>query len=405
MSNKKNIVWSTVGIACNVFISLFFLIIAANINTVRDVGIFSFAFSLANTMYVLGSFGGRTYQVTDSKEEFSDDDYVGFRILSSISMIIITILFVLANGYDVYKSSIIILLVIFKFIESISDVYYGVMQKDDNLYSVGISMTCKAIIGILFFFIVDYFTKNLVLAILALVVVNLILFILYDLKVVKNIKKISPSFNKSNMKRMLKTCVYFFAFTFLSSIVINFPRYGIDVYSTEETQAIFGIIIMPATSIALFGQFILQPILLKLSNLYNMNKFKEFSETIKKAVLLLLGFTILCEIGAFFLGIPVLNLVYNMELQEYKFALLIVIFGALFSTIASVLSVALTTMRVTREQLILYIINTLVAAVLSMILVKELQLKGGVYAYLFIMLFQFISYMVLYLKNIKKKVG
>ena len=72
MNNKKNVIWSTIGISCNVFISLFFLIITARINTIKDVGIFSFAFSIANTMYVLGSFGGRVYQVTDTEGEFDD---------------------------------------------------------------------------------------------------------------------------------------------------------------------------------------------------------------------------------------------------------------------------------------------------------------------------------------------
>lgn len=396
MNNKKNVIWSTIGISCNVFISLFFLIITARINTIKDVGIFSFAFSIANTMYVLGSFGGRVYQVTDSEGEFEDNDYIGFRILSSISMIILTVLFVIVNRYDLYKSSIFILLVGFKFMESISDVYYAVMQKNNKLYSVGISMTFKAVVGIVLFTIMDYFTENLIVSICMIILVNLFTFICYDLAVVRNVKRVHPVFNITTLKRLLKTCIYFFAFTFLSSLVINIPRYAVDLYSTEEIQAIYGIIVMPATSIALFGQFILQPILVSLSKLYSEKKIKEFSSMINKGVLLLIGFTIVCEIGAYILGIPVLSLVYGIDLTPYKLQLLVVIFGALFSTIAAVYSTALTTMRMTKEQLIIYFANTTFAVLISFILVYKVELLGGVLSYVGIMFFQYISYTILY---------
>lgn len=408
MNNKKNVIWSTIGISCNVFISLFFLIITARINTIKDVGIFSFAFSIANTMYVLGSFGGRVYQVTDTEGEFEDNDYIGFRILSSISMIILTVLFVIVNQYDLYKSSIFILLVGFKFMESISDVYYAVMQKNDKLYSVGISMTFKALVGITIFTIVDYFTENLIIAICMIILVNLLTFIFYDLAVVRKVKKVYPVFNMSTMKNLLKACIYFFAFTFLSSLVINIPRYAVDLYSTEEIQAIYGIIVMPATSIALFGQFILQPILVSLSKLYSKKKIKEFSAMINKGVFLLVGFTIVCEIGAYILGIPVLSLVYGIDLTAYKLQLLVVIFGALFSTIAAVYSTALTTMRMTKEQLIIYFANTAFAVLISFVLVYKAELLGGVVSYVGIMLFQYMGYTILYkirLYRVKKELS
>ena len=404
MNDKKNVIWSTIGIACNVFISLFFLIIAARLNTVKDVGIFSFSFALANTMYVLGSFGGRVYQVTDSNGEFDDSEYVGFRYVSSVAMIVLTVIFIVVNRYDFYKSAIMVLLVAFKFIESISDAYFGVMQKNNKLYCVGKSMTAKAVLGITIFFVVDLLTKDLALSILSLVVVNLIIFILYDLKVVNKIKYVKPKFKMNTLINMFKVCFYFCAVMFLTSLVINFPRYAVDLYSTEEIQAVYGIIIMPATCIALFGQFILQPILVNLTNLHNEGDTEGFRSLINKAIVLLTVFTIICEIGAYIIGIPFLEIVYGMELKMYKFALLAVIFGALFSTIAAVLSVALTTMRVTKEQLYLYLINTIVAIIISIVFVKYLEFEGGILSYVCIMIFQFISYFILYkYKTIKGK--
>lgn len=401
VDNKKNVIWSVIGIGFNTIISLFFTIIIARINTTDDVGNFTYAFFLAVTLYGLGSFGGRVYQVTDTKGEFDDNDYVGFRVISSIVMIVLALAFIAVNRYYLYKSIIILLLVLFKFIESISDVYFGIMQKDNKLHHVGKSMTAKALIGIAGFCVVDLLTKNLVFAILSVVIVNLVVFMFYDLSIVKKIRKVVPNFKTEKMKVLFASCFNFCAFTFLCSFIINFPRYAIDKYGTTSMQAVFSYVIMPATVISLFGQFILQPVLVNLSNLYNEGDMQGFSKLIKKCIILLVGFTIICEIGAYILGIPVLSLVYSMDLTEYKGALLLTILGALFSTIASVLSVALTTMRVTKEQLILYVFATIFTIITSMVFVKQFGFIGGVLSYVAIMVFQFILYLGLY--EVKKK--
>lgn len=47
-------------------------------------------------------------------------------------------------------------------------------------------------------------------------------------------------------------------------------------------------------------------------------------------MLITIGLGIVCLVGAFLLGIPVLSLVYGVDLTSYKVDLLIIITGALF---------------------------------------------------------------------------
>ena len=88
-NNKKNIIFNSIGSAVNSFSSLFFLIIVTRLNGINDAGIFTFAFSNACFLQVIGLYAGRAYQVTENNKKISDNDYFYNRIISSLLMIII----------------------------------------------------------------------------------------------------------------------------------------------------------------------------------------------------------------------------------------------------------------------------------------------------------------------------
>ena len=68
---KKNTIWNTIGITFNSFNSLFFLIIINRINGVNTAGIYSFSYSIACLLYIVGIYSGRIYQVSDTKKELN----------------------------------------------------------------------------------------------------------------------------------------------------------------------------------------------------------------------------------------------------------------------------------------------------------------------------------------------
>ena len=69
-----------------------------------------------------------------------------------------------------------------------------------------------------------------------------------------------------------------FANSFAGIYVLNAPKYAIDTYGTDRLQAMFGYIIMPATVIVLFAQFVFMPFLNKLKKLYADKQMKEFKK-------------------------------------------------------------------------------------------------------------------------------
>ena len=134
---KANFIWNIIGTTTNALNSLFFMIAITRINGLEDAGIFTIAFSTACILYMIGIYAGRIYQVTENNDKISDTDYIVNRLISSGAVIIIVILFVIFKGYNLYKSTIFVALSTYKALEAISEVFYGILQKNDLLNIVG----------------------------------------------------------------------------------------------------------------------------------------------------------------------------------------------------------------------------------------------------------------------------
>jgi len=259
-SIKKDYIWNTVGVFAQNAISPLLLVIVTRINGITDSGLFSFAFSVAIIFWVIGMWGGRTYQVSDVTREFSHRSYIMVRILLAFVMVIGSLLFITINHYDMLKSSVVIILVIFKAFESVADALYGVMQVHDRLYITGKSLTYKAFGGFVLFAIIDLLTRNILFSSFGIVAANIVFILFYDVPVIRKLAavRVLPrhigQIVRSAVRIMMRTWPVFIV-VFLSMFSLNTPRYFIDLYHPEEI-GYFGILAMPITLIALTMAFI-----------------------------------------------------------------------------------------------------------------------------------------------------
>ena len=216
---RKNFIWNIIGTTFNAFNSLFFMIIITRVNGLENAGIFTLAFSTACILYIIGIYAGRIYQVTEASKEITDKDYIANRIISCIIMIVIVIFFVIINQYDVYKSSIFIILTMYKALEAFSDVLYGIMQKNELLEKAGKSTFMKAIISIIVFVIIDLSTKNLIISCLSIIVVFIAVILLYDIRKTKILIEKENKVKCKNILSIFKNGFFTFAISFIAHLV------------------------------------------------------------------------------------------------------------------------------------------------------------------------------------------
>ncbi len=404
-NDKKNFIWNSIGSTVNSLTSLFFMIIVTRLNGIDSAGVFTFAFSFAIFAQVIGNYFGRSYQVTNIDDDIKDSDFVYSRIFTCILMALFSFAFVFFKNYTNYKVLIILLLVLFRMIESYGEVLYGIVQKGNNLYKVGISMFFKALFSVLLFFCFDYFWNNLYLAILSISLVNLLIIIFYDYK---NVKKLGFSFyrfNKSSFRKILFDGFLIFLFTFLTQYVLNASKYSIDDLLTDSFQTIYGIIVMPATVMVLCAQFLVQPFLTRFAKYLKEKKFSNFSQLVFKLCLYVFIFGILATVFCYFFGIPILEFIYGLELHDYINSLLLIIGASTFFGISYVFSNVLITLRKNFIQVIIYGFVALVAFFLSNLFVRSYGVFGACLSYFISMFILAILYFVVcvyYLKRIVK---
>lgn len=385
-NNRKNVIWNIVGATVSAFNSLLFTIIATRINGTSDAGIFAFAFAFSCWFYVIGVYSGRVFQVTDRTGKNSDTDYIYNRIFTCILMMLSVIVFCFIKGYDSYKVSIIVSLCLFKCVEAFSECIYAIIQKNGQLYKVGISLFIKAIIGIITFFIVDYITKNMLLSCISVIIVNIVILIIYDFLNMKKVEVIKTKYNNESNLRILKTGIFAFALNFISIYLINAPRYAIDDLLPNDMQTIFGIIIMPATFMGLLGQYIIQPSVTKISKFIKDEEYENLRKMIINLILIVIGTGIAVLVIAYFLEVPVLQLVYGIELVNYFDSMMIIIIGSIFYSIGVVISAILISMRRTLSQVIVYGLTSIIATFLAYRLVNITKIQGASITYLVTML-------------------
>ncbi len=391
----KNFIWNIMGTGLNSFNSLFFLIIVTRINGINDAGIFSIAYSTALILYTIGLYSGRLCQVTDIENKVKDKDYIVNRIITCILMIIIAIIFVVIKQYSPYKMGVFVLLCVYKATEAFSEILYGIMQKSDLLYRSGQSLTIKSLGGLLIFFIIDYVTHNLIFACSAIIVLNIITILIFDcIMVCKKLIDFNTNVNMTNVWHIFKTEFFVFANSFAGIYVLNAPKYAIDSYLTEDIQAIFGYIMMPATVITLFTQFVFMPYLNQMRQMYEQKQIKALEGIAFKIKMAVLAFGIFATVAAFVIGPEVLSLIYGEELRPYRMNLTIILASYIMYGISYVNLVLLTTTRDTFVQFVVYAITMVVAFIGSNLLVQNLQINGATISCAVTLGVQFVLYTI-----------
>lgn len=397
---NKDVFWNMMGVSFNAFYSLIIVIIVTRLNGVAAAGQFSFAFYVSSIAQTIGNYGGRIYQISDVTGKYTDGDYVLLKYVTSTIMMAVIFIFCLANGYDIVKIGLIMILVLFRFFESVSESYYGIMQKNNDLSRVGKSMTFRVILSMIIFVIVDVIVGNIVWASMGFVAGYLLFMLFYDRRIAGSFVTISLKFT-SRIGRILKECFPVFLYTFLYLLILNITRYFVDLRLSDEAQGYYSILVMPASIIALFAQFMIQPMATKLVDFYYSNLHK-FMKTVSGMIAGLMVFGIFAALITYMIGAPILSFVYGIDFTNYKIGLAMIVFSGICSGITSIISNILVIMRKMKYQIICYFISVFVTITISAVFVRT-SVNEGLLAYILSMVIQMFLFLAIYFVTVEKK--
>lgn len=400
-AQKKDYIWNSIGSFLQSAISPILLIVITRLNGVGDSGLFSFAMSLSVVFWAISLWGGRTYQVSDVKKEFSSGDYIVVRFISSLIVAVFSISFCVLSGYDLIKTELIMVLVSFKILESIADSMYGVLQIHNRLYIAGISLTMKSVFSFMLFTLVDILTKNIIYGALSIFIVNIAVVIFYDIPWMKHVE--SVGLTKKNIMqagKIMKKTAEVFVVVFLTMFSLNIPRYFLDKYHYDQI-GYFGIMAMPITLLTLFISFVLQPNVVNLSELLKKKKIKEFTKIVSKIDFITFTLGILFVVSSYLIGVWALNTVFGIDINNFRIDLTIMVIGAVANAFASIYVNLLIILRRFKGQFYTLLVTNILAVILSVYLIDKLAMLGSVLVFMTISFLQAIILLFIYKRSLK----
>ena len=386
-------VWNAINAMFSAFQCPVVLMFITRISGMHDAGVFSIAFAVSNLLLYIGLYGLRRFQASDIDEEFKFADYNGMRFITCGAMIMASFAYCLYgsyfNNYSMTKAAIVFLVCILKLVQAYTDVIHGNMQQKGRLDVAAKCSAVRYVLEVIAIIVTLFITGDLLMSCAVSAVVSVTVMMLTSVAAGrKYCDTFIPRFGRSEIKTLMIDGFPLFASLFLNMYISNAPKYAIDTYLTEEIQAVYNLIFMPAFMVMLLSNFIFNPIIKSYAELWlsdDPEQHRELKRRIRSQLLVVLGLTILGLAVAATIGLPMLGLIFGTDLSEYKKELCIVMIGGGALAYAQYFSTVITIIREQKSMIICYGIAAAAAYGLSGILVKTYGIVGAAIMYAVIM--------------------
>lgn len=405
MIKKKEFIWNTVGSMVFSVFNAITLMFCTRLNGVEIAGIFSICYATCCILNAIGDMGIRIFQVTDTKREYKYEDYFYSRIVAIVLMLIIGAIYVAITGYSNEKLFIFVILILIRVLDNFSETFQAEFQLNDRLDLAGKSLLIRNSVEMLAFIIFNKITNNIYISFGAMLLFGVFVLIFYEYRNIKKYVKERLSYNYSKVKKIVMESIPLGISTLFNMYVINAVKYAIEKYGNNEMQTYFNILYMPTFVINLVSLLLIKPFLKVFGEYWNNKEYGKFIKIIVKLDLILILCTLGIEIVCMLIGIPILNMLYKVDLTEYKMQLLLMVLSGLFYAMATVMFYALGTMRRQKNTTIAYIITSVVSMLVSYTLVNKYSMIGATLSNVIIMFFLFtaltVSFIFYYMRQKK----
>ena len=379
-NGKATFTWSMLGTVCDSALNCVLLLVVNRVVGETLGGIYTLAFSHAQLMYFVATLESRPIHSTDVKQKYRFADYFTLRIITCLLMMAVSLGYVLWMDADPLKKHVMLYMCAFKAVDALFDVFACMYQQHDRIEFSGKVSTVKICVEMIVFVSVLLLTRNLEYASLAMVAASLAVLFNYNLRKWRLFEDARIELRFDKVTEILLASLPLFVSVFVLNYISNAPKYAINTYCTDVVQNRYSILFMPAFAINVMCQFVMRPMLTPMARMWNNGRVGDFRKNILKLMALVGCVTVLAVGAAWLLGIPVLNLLYGVDLWEDRIVLVwVMVYGGL-----SAVNIFLYDMiAVTRRQQWLlgaYLIAATAVFFLAPALVRSAAMTGAIRA-------------------------
>lgn len=314
---NKNIFWNAVGNTAYNGLQWLITVIVTRRSGFGEAGILAIAMSVSLAFRTVSYFGIRNFQVTDNDNKYSVSDYLGLRIITSMAAFILCLMAAILSNYSKNIFQAVLLYMIFRISEGFSDLFQGIMQKNERLDIAGICLFIKSPVTTAAFIIGFYFTDSLNSGLLFMSVSAIIMSFVFEFPIAKrcagNALKISFYF----CGKLALEALPMFVYTLEAALILNMPKYFLSLTMDKAFVGIYSSVFSLALILQGAFQYIYVPFVTRFSVLENDKDYVEIKKLVVKIIYTFAAATLLFSILSCAFGNVVLILIFGQS-EHYR---------------------------------------------------------------------------------------
>ncbi len=352
VTEKEIYIWNMMGSILNVFASMFFLIAITRLSESTQSDAFNLGWSVAFLMLTIGNFSVRMYQATDVKEQYSFRQYSILRYITVAAMGLASVLYIILNRHTTLEMAAILLLCAYKAIEALSDLFQGRFHQKERLDLAGKAMSARIVMSVVAFVAALLVTHDVIVACVAINVVSLACLGLFDIRFLNATGLQSKEKREEELSKipgLALQCLPLFLNAFLLMFVFNEPKEAIadaiaEGVLAEGAQTAYSVLFMPSLALNLLI-LVLYPLITKMALLWASGNAKGYVTLLLRIVGALTAMSVVILGVAYLIGIPVLQILFGIDLDGKRTLFLILLAGGCCNALMNVFSNAITVIR------------------------------------------------------------
>jgi O-antigen/teichoic acid export membrane protein len=398
LSLRANFSWTFVGNVVYAACQWGMVVVLAKLGSPEMVGQFSLGLAITVPILSLATLKTRLIQATDAKREYLFGDYLGLRLVTNALALVVIVGIVLIGGYRRETALVILGVGIAKTFESISDVFYGLLQQRERMDRVAKSMMLKGPLSLVGLGIGTYLTGSIVGGVMGLVVAWALTLFLYDVRsgmlILKPVAQPGSSVSKDSAQQAgvrprweVKTLTRLAWLSLplgivltLDSLKTNVPNYFVVQELGEHGLGLFTPMayMKRAANTAVFALGLsASP---RLAKYYAERNSTAFRALLLKTVAFGALLSVTGVLVSVFFGREILTLIYQPEYAQYQDVFVLLMVAAGIEYIAIFLDFGMSAARYFRVQLPLFAAVTVTAVLACFWLVPLYGLRGAAMA-------------------------
>ena len=379
---RRNFSWTFTGNLIYAASQWGMLVVLAKLGSPEMVGQFTLGLAVTAPVIMFTNLQLRSIQATDAKGDYVFSDYLGLRLIGTGLALLIIAGITLKAGYRWETSLVILAIALAKAFESISDVFYGLIQQHERMDRIAIALMIKGPLSLLLLGIGVSLTGSVVGGAIGLAIAwGLVLFgwdirngrlilknsshgrdgedlLVADAEPAKRQNPLYPRWEGKTLSKLVWLALPLGFVMMLISLNTNIPRYFIERYLGERELGIFAAM----SYLMVVGQMVVSALAEsaspRLAKYYAAGNSTAFGTLMLKLV----GVGLMLGAGGVFVAVvagrPILTLLYKPEYADRAdlFLWLMVAAGILY--VSAFLGYGITAARYFRVQMPLFVLVT-----------------------------------------------